>query len=145
MPESFVFELVSFLLYFLLESSFAFLSVWTSSSSILILAHFIPSFTFLFPSGVRQAHILGLDLAVFRTESGQVGVIDAYCPHLGANIAAGGTVEGDSIKCPFHGWEFNCDGVCVRIPYAKNPEKIPSEARVTKYTSMEINDQILIW
>ena len=34
---------------------------------------------------------LGLNLAVFRgSESGAVFVTDAYCPHLGANIAVGG-------------------------------------------------------
>eukprot|EP00047_Mylnosiga_fluctuans_P007849 m.255872 g.255872 ORF g.255872 m.255872 type:complete len:449 (-) comp19733_c0_seq1:103-1449(-) len=104
-----------------------------------MMAHDLPK------KGVKQAHILGLDLAVFRTEEGKVGVIDAYCPHLGANLAAGGTVEKDTLVCPFHGWEFDCDGKCVRIPYAKDPEHVPSEARVAKYTSMEINDQILIW
>jgi cholesterol 7-dehydrogenase len=94
---------------------------------------------------VRQAHILGIDLAVFRTADGQLGVIDAYCPHLGANLAAGGVVDGNTLICPFHGWEFDCEGACVRIPYAKDTTKIPSEARVKKYTSMEINDQILFW
>lgn len=39
--------------------------------------------------GVKAVHILGKDLAVFRTETGRVGCIDAYCPHLGANIGAG--------------------------------------------------------
>eukprot|EP00047_Mylnosiga_fluctuans_P003527 m.229586 g.229586 ORF g.229586 m.229586 type:complete len:450 (+) comp11925_c0_seq1:1268-2617(+) len=94
---------------------------------------------------VKQAHILGLDLAVFRTESGAVSVVEAYCPHLGANLAAGGHVHGETLACPFHGWEFDCDGKCVRIPYAKDPTKVPSEARVKKYTSLEINDQILFW
>ncbi len=94
---------------------------------------------------MKQVHILGKDLAVFRTEAGVAAVIDAYCPHLGANLAAGGIVQGDNLKCPFHGWEFNCDGQCVTIPYAKDPKKVPSEAKVKKYTSMEINDQILFW
>ena len=40
---------------------------------------------------VRQVEALGLNLAVFRgSESGAVFVTDAYCPHLGANIAVGG-------------------------------------------------------
>ena len=46
--------------------------------------------------------------------------VDAYCPHLGANMAAGGVVKGDCIECPFHGWQFEGhDGTCSSIPYAK--------------------------
>ena len=40
---------------------------------------------------VKQVEALGQNLAVFRgSETGTVFVTDAYCPHLGANIAAGG-------------------------------------------------------
>lgn len=91
----------------------------------------------------RHIHVLGLDLAVFRTESGKIACIDAYCPHLGANFAVGGEVCGETIKCPFHGWEFNSEGACVNIPYTSG--KIPSNARVDKYTVMETNDQVLFW
>ena len=38
---------------------------------------------------------LGLELAVFRSEAGEAAILDAYCPHLGANLAAGGHVEGN--------------------------------------------------
>eukprot|EP00054_Salpingoeca_dolichothecata_P017779 m.107689 g.107689 ORF g.107689 m.107689 type:complete len:449 (-) comp22591_c0_seq4:206-1552(-) len=92
--------------------------------------------------GVKQVSCLGVELAVFRTESGQVGVLDAYCPHLGANLAAGGIVKGDSIECPFHGWNFNCEGTCTKIPYA---EKVPAIAKTKKYQSLELNQQILLW
>lgn len=51
-------------------------------------------------------------------------MVDAYCPHLGANLAAGGRVLGDCIECPFHGWQFQgSDGKCVRIPYAEKGER----------------------
>jgi hypothetical protein len=43
----------------------------------------------------------------------------AYCPHLGADIAVGGTVTDDCITCPFHGWRFDGAGPNVEIPYAK--------------------------
>ena len=40
---------------------------------------------------VKQVEALGQNLAVFRgSETGTVFVTEAYCPHLGANIAAGG-------------------------------------------------------
>ena len=40
---------------------------------------------------VKQVEALGQNLAVFRgTDTGAVFVTEAYCPHLGANIAVGG-------------------------------------------------------
>ena len=61
----------------------------------------------------------GLNLAVFRDENGEAHVLDAYCPHLGANIGIGGRVIGDCLQCPFHGWRFRGpDGRVTKIPYA---------------------------
>ena len=49
----------------------------------------------------------------------QVSIVDAYCPHLGANLGVGGRVHGNCIECPFHGWQFDGEsGQCVKIPYA---------------------------
>ena len=86
--------------------------------------------------------MLGLELAVYRTEAGVAAILDAYCPHLGANLAAGGSVEGDNLHCPFHGWQFNKSGVCVKIPYCDN---VPPNAVTKAYTSLEINGQVLLW
>ena len=62
---------------------------------------------------------LGEHFAVFRSENGEINVLDAMCPHLGANIAIGGVVKGDCIQCPFHGWIFSGPtGKCVKIPYS---------------------------
>ena len=48
----------------------------------------------------------------------QVSIVDAYCPHLGANLGVGGHVRGNCIECPFHGWRFDGEtGQCVSIPY----------------------------
>ncbi|XP_009474357.1 PREDICTED: cholesterol desaturase daf-36-like, partial [Nipponia nippon] len=85
----------------------------------------------------------GEQLAAFRTQDGQAYVVDAYCPHLGANLAAGGRVVGNCIECPFHGWQFRGeDGKCTRIPYA---EKVPDFARVRTWQSCEVNGMLLVW
>jgi phenylpropionate dioxygenase-like ring-hydroxylating dioxygenase large terminal subunit len=55
------------------------------------------------------------DRVAFRTESGAVAVLDARCPHLGANLSCG-KVKGEAIQCPFHHWSFGVDGVCRDIP-----------------------------
>ena len=63
---------------------------------------------------------LGEQVAVFRGQDGKAYVLDAYCPHLGANLAVGGRVVGSCIECPFHGWQFRGnDGKCTKIPYAE--------------------------
>ena len=45
-------------------------------------------------------------------------------PHLGADIAVGGTVREDCVVCPFHGWKFNGRGANVEIPYTKAPNRV---------------------
>jgi nitrite reductase/ring-hydroxylating ferredoxin subunit len=63
-------------------------------------------------------HYFGRRLICYRGDSGNPVVLDAYCPHLGADIAVGGTVADDCIICPFHGWRFASAGSNVEIPYA---------------------------
>ena len=67
------------------------------------------------------------ELVLFRTESGEVKVLDAHCPHLGAHLGYGGKVDGEGIVCPFHAWKFDGSGKCVEIPYAK---RIPPKASI---------------
>uniref|UniRef100_A0A4W3J4N6 cholesterol 7-desaturase n=3 Tax=Callorhinchus milii TaxID=7868 RepID=A0A4W3J4N6_CALMI len=70
-------------------------------------------------------------------------VVDAYCPHLGANLAVGGRVAGDCIECPFHGWQFRGeDGKCTKIPYA---EKVPDFARIKTWPTCELNGMVFVW
>eukprot|EP00121_Abeoforma_whisleri_P004104 Awhi_evm1s3703 len=95
------------------------------------------------PGQVERVDALGQQLVVFRTASGKPSVLDAYCPHLGANLAEGGVVIGEHLQCPFHGWEFGVDGNCKHIPYS---DKIPSLAKSSKtWTVLEVNGQVLVW
>ncbi|XP_053329116.1 cholesterol 7-desaturase nvd-like [Spea bombifrons] len=95
------------------------------------------------PQQTRSLTVLGEQIAVFRTQEGKVYVVDAYCPHLGANLAVGGRVVGDCIECPFHGWQFRGeDGKCARIPYA---EKVPDFAKIKTWPSCEVNETIFVW
>ncbi|XP_018052810.1 PREDICTED: cholesterol 7-desaturase-like, partial [Atta colombica] len=67
---------------------------------------------------VKHVSALSENFAVFRTERGIINILDAYCPHLGANMAENGRVKGDCLECPFHSWKFRGeDGYCENIPY----------------------------
>ncbi|MEE8312532.1 MAG: Rieske 2Fe-2S domain-containing protein [Candidatus Binatia bacterium] len=94
------------------------------------------------PGEVIKTHYFEQDLVVFRTESGKVNVLDAYCPHLGAHLGVGGTVVGESLQCPFHAWRWNAEGSCVGIPYAK---RIPPGAKMRSWRVQELAGLILVW
>ena len=94
---------------------------------------------------VKPLHYFEQDLIAYRGESGRVAILDAHCPHLGANLASGeGRISGDNIACPFHGWTFAPDGRCLDIPYAS---KIPDKAvnALRGWTVLEKNGFIALW
>ncbi|PAA87755.1 hypothetical protein BOX15_Mlig020921g1 [Macrostomum lignano] len=98
------------------------------------------------PGEAKSVQMIGKTLAVFRTESGEAHILDAYCPHFGANMGAGGRVVGDCIECPFHGWQFRgSDGRCARIPVLAEGGKIPEMARVTSHIVKEVNGGLYLW
>jgi 5,5'-dehydrodivanillate O-demethylase len=59
--------------------------------------------------------IMSEDLAVYRGASGQAFVLDGRCAHRGAPLSVG-WVEGDAIRCRYHGWCFGGDGRCTEQP-----------------------------
>ena len=71
---------------------------------------------------IKRVAVAGQQLIVTRSLLDQsVSVTDAYCPHLGANLAQGGIVLGDCIQCPFHKWSFDLKtGKCNEIPDSRS-------------------------
>ena len=97
------------------------------------------------PGETIALHVFGKDVVLFRTESGEPRMVDAYCAHLGAHLGVGGKVEGDCIRCPFHGWRYDGEsGKCTEIPYG-DTEHIPSQAKVRSYPTLERNQMIWAW
>lgn len=99
--------------------------------------------TWDFPVGeVRTLRYFGQELIAFRTESGRIVLMDAYCPHLGAHMGVGGKVEGECIVCPFHGWRWNADGFNAGIPYSSR--QYPN-ARTHVWHTREVAQFVLAW
>lgn len=96
----------------------------------------------LAPGAVLPLEYFGKSLVLFRTETGEAKVLDAFCPHLGAHLGHGGKVCGESIRCPFHAWEFDGDGRCTTIPYAR---KIPPNAKLRTWPVHEVAGLIMVW
>jgi nitrite reductase/ring-hydroxylating ferredoxin subunit len=84
--------------------------------------------------------LAGVELVLFRTESGQPCAMEAYCPHLGAHLGYGGRVEGEQIRCPFHGFRFDTGGQCVATGYGTKP---PPTAKIRTWPLREMNGILL--
>jgi phenylpropionate dioxygenase-like ring-hydroxylating dioxygenase large terminal subunit len=82
--------------------------------------------------GPQRAVLLDEPLAVFLTESGEVAVVADRCAHRGALLSMG-KVCGESIQCPYHGWEWSGNGSCTRIPSLADQRQIPPLARIPSY------------
>jgi len=48
---------------------------------------------------------------MFRGSDGELGVIDAYCPHMGAHLA-GAKVVGNGLRCALHHFTLDRSGHC---------------------------------
>jgi len=83
----------------------------------------------------------GTKIVVYRGEDNQVHILDAYCPHMGADLSLG-CVEGNAIRCPFHAWRWGADGLCEEIPYAR---RIPPRAVIKSWPCLEENKLLFIW
>jgi phenylpropionate dioxygenase-like ring-hydroxylating dioxygenase large terminal subunit len=90
----------------------------------------------------RAAYFFDQHLVVWRDDAGGAHVMDAFCPHLGAHLGHGGTVEGCEIVCPFHGWQFDAEGGNTSIPYS---ERVNRRARIRSFPVLERNGFVFAW
>lgn len=100
----------------------------------------------------KAVRFFGKDFALYRGESGKPVMLDAYCPHMGTHLAAsdsaslvkdGKQIEGDSIRCPYHGWRFTSAGQCDDIPYQDGP--CPRSAVLGSYPVEDVMGCIMMW
>ena len=78
----------------------------------------------------------GHDLVLWRSPNGTVNAQSDLCVHRGGSLA-GGSVVGDCVQCPYHGWRYGTDGACVEIPANRPDLPIPRKARIDTYPCIE--------
>jgi len=88
---------------------------------------------------------LNLDLALFRSQTGELGCVVDQCTHRGVQLSKG-KVKGDCISCPFHGIEFDQNGKCKFIPANGRASTADiSRYNVKQYLVREANGIIYLW
>lgn len=83
----------------------------------------------------KRFGLLDDDLVAFRDDEG-VAVFRDICIHRGAALSLGWVRDG-RITCPYHGWQYDRSGACVRIPSRPAGSSIPAAARAQAYRAVE--------
>ncbi|MCK6371606.1 MAG: aromatic ring-hydroxylating dioxygenase subunit alpha [Gammaproteobacteria bacterium] len=79
-----------------------------------------------------RVRALAQDFVVYRDSQGKAHCLSNTCTHRGGALAAG-KIIGDNVQCPYHGWQFDGDGHCRRIPSLGIKASVPGRTRVDGY------------
>ena len=82
----------------------------------------------------KPLRIMSESFTLYRGASGALHLVDPFCPHRGVRLSAG-HVEGDALRCFYHGWKFEGDGRCVEQPAEDTP--FCHRIRITSYPVRE--------
>lgn len=86
-----------------------------------------------------------MPVVLFRDGGGQARCLVDLCPHRSTPLSLGLERDG-ALECPYHGWRFDGDGRCVRLPVLAPGEAIPEEGtRCRSYPTRERDDVVWVW
>ncbi|MDH7798710.1 MULTISPECIES: Rieske 2Fe-2S domain-containing protein [unclassified Beijerinckia] len=86
--------------------------------------------------------VMGEDLVAFRNSKGVVGLVEARCPHRGADLYFGRN-ENCAIRCVFHGWQFDLQGRPLELPNVPPDASYHQTIRLKAYPTREYGD--VVW
>ncbi len=87
-------------------------------------------------AGPQPFELLGEPLVIWLDNEGKPAAVRDRCCHRTAKLSLGKVDQG-RICCPYHGWEFDASGACVRVPQLKEGCAIPANYRVDAYRCVE--------
>src|SRR4029453_10930796 len=86
------------------------------------------------PGWAKPIKIMGEQFKLYRGNGGKANVAAFRSPHPKTQLSVG-WVEGDCIRCRFHGWKFDSSGQCVEQPAEK--EAFTEKVRIRSYPAVE--------
>lgn len=95
-----------------------------------------------FPAGTPTAcRILNEPLVFYRQADGTLVALEDRCPHRLAPLSMG-QVEGDDLRCLYHGVKFSGAGACLEVP-GSNAK--PKTLCVRPYPVVERESAVFVW
>jgi phenylpropionate dioxygenase-like ring-hydroxylating dioxygenase large terminal subunit len=87
---------------------------------------------------------MGERMVLWRDSRGDPVCQADQCPHRGVALSIG-CLMGDTIQCPFHGFEYDRDGRCTYVPANGRAAELPKALQVATYPAREAHGYIYIW
>jgi len=82
----------------------------------------------------KPLRIMSQRFTIYRGASGTPHLLDPDCRHRGTTLSAG-RVEGEAIRCFYHGWKYDCDGRCIERP--AEGSRLPDKLGIRSYPVRE--------
>jgi phenylpropionate dioxygenase-like ring-hydroxylating dioxygenase large terminal subunit len=87
------------------------------------------------------ASFAGEPIVLIRPKDGTIFALEDRCAHRQVPLSKG-VVNGNVVRCGYHGWSYNSEGHCVDVPYL-GKGKLPNGVRA--YPCHEIDGVVFIW
>lgn len=84
---------------------------------------------------------LDTPVILYRTGQDDLVAMEDRCCHRHAPLSRG-RLEGDDVRCMYHGLKFDPSGQCIEIP---GEDKVPPQIKVQTFPVVEKNNLIWIW
>jgi 5,5'-dehydrodivanillate O-demethylase oxygenase subunit len=84
----------------------------------------------------RRVKVLGEELVLYRGASGAPALMQLRCAHRSLALDYG-RVEGDCIRCPYHGWLYDQTGQCLEQPAEPEGSSFKEKVRLRSYRVQE--------
>ena len=84
----------------------------------------------------QRLKLLGEELMLYRGESGAPALMQLRCAHRSLALDYG-RVEGDCIRCPYHGWLYDKSGQCLEQPAEPEGSGFKDKVRLRSYSVQE--------
>ena len=85
--------------------------------------------------------LLDEPVVLYRKEDGSAVALEDRCCHRQLPLSMG-RLEGDNLRCGYHGLLFDCSGACIQIP---GQASVPPQAKTKSYLVFEKHGWVWIW
>lgn len=93
----------------------------------------------------QKKTICDIDVLIGRDASGEAFAVKDQCPHRGMPFSHG-WFDGQHLKCSYHGWEFNTQGICQKAPALTEHDEVTLDRIcVEKYPVKEVDEKIWVF